>query len=212
MSLQSVDGRLFAMYVERLPASLKRGTVCNLGPEDARTIFSNITSALDYLESQHVIHNDIKPANIAYPTQRGAVLLDFGLAARSDESVSSGGTPWYIPPEYATHNFRRTPGDMWALGATMLYIVRKSKLPERIGPNWYIRDVRPNVTVRETMMSWVKQVAHLRDGLYRDEKVEAPVYRMLSQERERRIRSVEIVAELRSRAHEFEMGCEEPLS
>lgn len=39
-------------------------------------IIRNITSALAYLEVQGIVHNDIKPANITYSPQRGAVLID----------------------------------------------------------------------------------------------------------------------------------------
>lgn len=195
MSLKAVDGRLFAMYVERLPTSLKRETIGELGPADARNILCDMASALAYLESQDVVHNDIKPANIAYSTQRGAVLLDFGLAAQSDEPVSSGGTPWYVPPEYLDDDLRGAPGDLWALGLTMLYVLGKTMLPERCVPGWLIRDVRRKRIVRETMLAWVDQVDDIRDGLDRDDLVESLVCNML-QTRERRIRAAEIVAAL----------------
>lgn len=139
MSLKAFDDRLFAMYVERLPDSLFRGTHCVLDPDDARTVLRGMSSALAYLESQQVVHHDIKPSNIAYSPQRGAVLLDFGLAGQNNETVPTGGTSWYVPPEFRSSQTRGAAGDMWALGVTMLYVLRKTRLPETVGIGWRIR-------------------------------------------------------------------------
>lgn len=66
MRLRAFDGRLFAMYMEHLPRSLARGVRSPFTPSDASTIHRDISSTLSYLVTQKVIHNDIKPGNIAY--------------------------------------------------------------------------------------------------------------------------------------------------
>jgi serine/threonine protein kinase len=47
--------------------------------------------------------NDIKPGNILFSKEPGAVLCDFGLSCQSALSrPTAGGTPFYVPPEYIT--------------------------------------------------------------------------------------------------------------
>lgn len=92
MSLKAFDGRVFAVYVEHLPQSLNRG----LSPfmsSDAATILHDTSSALAYLVTQQVVHNNIKPENIAYSPERSAILLDFGLATLIERTRHTGGTP-----------------------------------------------------------------------------------------------------------------------
>ncbi|WYZ36432.1 hypothetical protein EsH8_XIV_000032 [Colletotrichum jinshuiense] len=141
ISLKAFDGRLFAIYVEPLPLSLHRSIESPFGAEDATTIIRDTSAALGYLALKGIVHNDIKPANIAYSPQRGAVVLDFGLAMSTDEKTLPGGTPWYVPPDLITEGRRGLPGDIWALGITMLYVLKKIKLPEKSGKAWVIRNV-----------------------------------------------------------------------
>lgn len=72
------------------------------------------------------------PANITYSPQRGAVLIDFEMATFTTGDTSSGGTPWCLPPEFVdSYKNRGAPGDIWALGMTMLYVLGKIGLPEK---------------------------------------------------------------------------------
>ncbi|SPQ21483.1 27e6b0ef-a855-4c85-aa69-e834c30132f5 [Thermothielavioides terrestris] len=112
VSLKAFDGRIFALYIERLPPSLHRGMHSPFHPSDAAVILRDALSALAYLETQQIVHNDIKPANIAYSPQRGAVLLDFEMARFVHDNGPVGGTPWYIPPEFAENGMRGAPGDI----------------------------------------------------------------------------------------------------
>lgn len=198
--LKAFDARLFAMYVKRLSNSLQRGTSCSLSSNDARTILRDVASALEYLESQKVVHNGIKPSNMAYSPSRGAVLLDFGLATYSNEPTSTGGTPWYVPPEYRTDNIRGTAGDIWALGVTMLYILRKTPLPERTVMDWLICDATVRLSeASRRMMAWVDKVSQMRNTLERaTNTVEKLVYSMLEEKPDLRIRAGQIVAVLQS--------------
>jgi eukaryotic-like serine/threonine-protein kinase len=50
-----------------------------LKPEEFRTIGLQMCEALTYAHERRVLHGDLKPANIML-TERGAVLLDFGLS------------------------------------------------------------------------------------------------------------------------------------
>lgn len=76
-----------------------------------------------YPHNKDIIHNDIKPANITYSPLHGPVLIDFGLATSANEIMMTGGTPWYVPPDLIVEQQRGAPGDVWALGITMLYVL-----------------------------------------------------------------------------------------
>ncbi|KAK1254194.1 hypothetical protein MKX08_008189 [Trichoderma sp. CBMAI-0020] len=139
VSLKAVDGRAFALYLEHLPPSLNAVRESPFDLSDAKTILHDISSALAYLSKQEIIHYDIKPANIAYSPDRGAVLMDFGMA----DSVATikqahGGTPWFVPPDVLDGGIRGFPGDVWALGVTMLLVLEKVALPSSLGQPVYI--------------------------------------------------------------------------
>jgi len=79
-----------------------------------------IASALQYAHKQHVIHQDVKPANILLNEENEAVLSDFGLAILIQSMISlstqnPAGTPCYMAPE----QLRGKPcaaSDQYALG------------------------------------------------------------------------------------------------
>ena len=48
--------------------------------DDAMRTLRDVSEALSHLHGRHLVYNDIKPANILYSPNRGAVLHDFGLS------------------------------------------------------------------------------------------------------------------------------------
>lgn len=56
--------------------------------EKAALILSDIVSGLDYAHRHHIIHSDLKPANI-FLTEQGAKILDFGIARAVMDSEPS---------------------------------------------------------------------------------------------------------------------------
>ncbi|KAL2173947.1 kinase-like domain-containing protein [Thermothelomyces heterothallicus CBS 202.75] len=196
VSLQAFDGRLFAVYLERLPSSLHRGTNSPFQLSDALIILRDISSALSYLDMQHIAHNDIKPANITYSPQRGAVLIDFEMATSTTGDPSSGGTPWYLPPEFVkSPKNRGALGDIWALGVTLLYVLGKIGLPEKTVEPWRIYDVADKQKEASgKMKAWLQFVAVKRQGLDCKDRVQGLVYRMLEGEPESRVRAKQVSA------------------
>ncbi|GKT42994.1 serine/threonine-protein kinase plo1 [Colletotrichum spaethianum] len=158
VKLYGGDARYLSLYMEHVDAKdlSAKGVWRNhvdhsfLGTRaDAFAIMRDISGALNYLHSKHLVHNDIKPANILYSPTRGAVLCDFGLSTHTSGPVTTGGTPYYIPPEFIGKKLRGPPSDVWALGVTMLYVLGKIPFPDarsRKGNNkpalyWMIADV-----------------------------------------------------------------------
>ncbi|KAH6610345.1 serine threonine kinase [Trichoderma cornu-damae] len=147
-----------------------------------------MSSALAYLATQQVFHNDIKPFNIAYSPNRGAVLMDFGIASM-DEGEKAGGTSWYLPPEYLEGGIRGSSGDVWALGITMLFVLGKIDLPEMM-KDW--RAVRKG----RRMRAWFEFIAQTRAQLNHGDKVEHLVHQMLERDPLLRIKAADIESAL----------------
>jgi serine/threonine protein kinase len=59
-------------------------------------------------------------------------MIDFGLSGLASEPAHSGGSPWYIPPEYIDPGEAHgKPADVFALGVTMVWVLGLCPLPDR---------------------------------------------------------------------------------
>ena len=94
-----VPGRSLAAVLEELP----EGKTLDL--REAVQIVRKLAEALGYAHKQGVIHRDVKPGNVMVRDDGEPMLMDFGLAARLDETerlTVAGqfmGTPEYTAPE-----------------------------------------------------------------------------------------------------------------
>ena len=106
-----------------------------LPAEEVATIGAAVADALDDLHHQHVVHLDVKPANILFREDGTAVMVDFGLAHHeqlpdlmAEEFRLPYGTTPYMAPEQAL-GLRSDPrSDIFALGA-LLYQLATADLP-----------------------------------------------------------------------------------
>ena len=185
--------------------------------EDARRILRDIASALSYVHGKRKTHNDIKPANILYSRDRGAVLCDFGLSTRFTDPATTGGTPYYVPPEYIGHRSRTSASDVWALGVTMLYVLRRISFPDARGraghPRqlyWQIADLHAKPSHHQRrhanrggassavahMQQWLGEVAEAKARLDPNDKLESLVSQMLIPHPGQRITMAWVISEL----------------
>lgn len=105
-----------------------------VAPVEVARIGAMIAEALDDVHHQKVVHHDLKPGNIIL-AERGAVLLDFGLARHEDlpdllgeESALPMGSAPYMAPEQVLGHRGDPASDIFALGA-ILYELATKELP-----------------------------------------------------------------------------------
>jgi hypothetical protein len=127
--MQYVDGPTLADAVGRV-----------LPEARVRRLMAEIASALAAAHRRHVVHRDVKPANIALDGETGrALVLDFGISAALSSRRRSGamrlttegmylGTPTYMSPEQASGDEVTTKSDVYSLGVLM-YEVLTGKPP-----------------------------------------------------------------------------------
>ncbi|KAI9172202.1 MAP kinase kinase skh1/pek1 [Paramyrothecium foliicola] len=216
------DARFLSLYMEHVDAQdltavprwrSKANDEFQGGREDALRILRDIASALSYIHGRRLVHNDIKPANILYSPERGAVLCDFGLSTLAANSPGGGGTPYYVPPEFIGRKLRGPPSDVWALGITMLYVMRKIAFPDsrarRHHPKplyWQIAGVNnPAVPYKQygngqpatnQMRDWLTEIYEAREKLNPKDRLERLVRDMLVPNQNQRITMAQILQEL----------------
>jgi len=209
------DARYLSLYMEHVDARdlASRGTWRIAGDmfsgdrKDALRILHDIASALQYIHARGLVHNDIKPGNILYSRERGAVLCDLGLSTQAKNRPSTGGTPWYVPPEYIAVKQRGPPSDVWALGVTMLYVLGKTPFPDARGHrghpkhlHWLIAKVHQHQRAggpseaAASMRQWLSEVNVMRSNLNMSDRLERLVHDMLSPNPNIRITTKDIVA------------------
>ena len=104
-------------------------------------IMQRLLDALSYLHFHRVIHCDIKPENIILDIpNHNAVLVDFGLyvADPNHHTKAKGGTPFYMPCEFAQGLPPIPASDLYSLGMTMVFLsggnVGNGSLPTDMKP------------------------------------------------------------------------------
>ncbi len=88
---------------------------------EAIEIASQIADGLAAAHECGVVHRDIKPSNVIQTPTGQAVIVDFGLAATPDDSVTDAnvGTTAYMSPQQLLGEPPDHRGDIWSLGVTL---------------------------------------------------------------------------------------------
>ncbi len=122
ISMEYVDGEdlsCLLLRIGRLPA--------DKAVETARKLCAGLTAAHD----RGVIHRDLKPQNIMINKRGEIVIMDFGLAAISDQLSGPevrNGTPAYMAPEQLKGTGVTARSDIYSLGL-VLYELFTGKKP-----------------------------------------------------------------------------------
>ncbi len=99
-----------------------------LDEETALEVVAEVADALGYLHSRGLVHRDVKPGNILWGEEHGAVLIDLGFAVPgTPQGDTTAGTVHYIAPEQARGSADLdVRADIYALGATLYHLVTGS--------------------------------------------------------------------------------------
>ena len=90
---------------------------------------TEVAGALTVLHSAGMLHRDVKPANILLDRARDrAVLVDVGVAGRSDDKRDTAGTPGFSAPECFMARPETPASDVYGL-ATTTYALLTGTLP-----------------------------------------------------------------------------------
>ena len=129
---------LLKMYIDRVAPV-----------DDLARIAIEVAAALADLHQQHVLHLDLKPANILFRASGEAVLIDFGLSRHEqlpdlleEQFHRPTGTPDYMAPEQLFRVRSDKRSDIYAFGA-ILYQLGTGRLP--FGRPTRMRKVRQRV-------------------------------------------------------------------
>ena len=103
----------------------KNGPLTNIS--EIFSCFTMILTALDFLEENHLSHNDIKPSNILIDKYGRLKLADFGLVKFLSEthqlSDNYSGSLAFLAPEVLEHKpFDPIKADVWSFGVTAFVI------------------------------------------------------------------------------------------
>lgn len=165
--LEMVDGRNFEALVKLAPK-----------PIAERRVLRWIAQALDALEYLHgqnppIIVRDLKPGNIMLARDGRVRLIDFGLAKRMDQQgggtrafARGMGSTGYAPLEQYTQASTDARSDLYALGATLYFLLTKSDPPpasHRVADEVPIPDPRLlNPSVSERTWNAIQELMAIR--------------------------------------------------
>jgi len=87
----------------------------------AARFISDLSTAMKYCHSKHVIHRDIKPENLLLGAKNDIKIADFGWSVHAPTSRRNTlcGTLDYLPPEMVEGQEHDEQVDVWALGVLL---------------------------------------------------------------------------------------------
>ncbi|MGV8119115.1 MAG: serine/threonine protein kinase [Candidatus Xenobiia bacterium LiM19] len=126
--------------------------------EEVLTWAEEICTILDYLHGRTphpVIFRDLKPSNIMITVEGRIKLIDFGIARHFNpgkvKDTHCMGTPGFSPPEQYGAGQSDERSDIYALGATLYYLLTKADMIQ------YSKRFTPLCTISPTVPHWFEE-------------------------------------------------------
>ncbi len=98
--------------------------------KEVTLILYQVGAALHYAHGEHVIHLDIKPANIMLRNDGRVLITDFGIARAAEHTTATRaivGTPSYMSPEQIKRERIDHRADIYSLGVVLFQITTGQK-------------------------------------------------------------------------------------
>ena len=130
--IQHDDGIGWDLYIRmELLTPLKKVLTPNYDEQTALKLGTNLCTALDACEKEHIIHRDIKPENILVSDGGVYKLGDFGVAKVAVENGTGTitGTTGYMAPEISKHEAYGSTVDIYSLGMVLYWMMNERTLP-----------------------------------------------------------------------------------
>jgi mitogen-activated protein kinase kinase kinase ANP1 len=93
-----------------------------------KTYARQLLNGLEYLHANHVVHRDLKAANILITSEGILKVADFG-SSRKFEALDHGmskslrGSPYWMAPEVVKRQGHSYPADIWSFGCVLIEMV-----------------------------------------------------------------------------------------
>ena len=138
-------------------------------------LISGVAEALHFAHSRHVVHRDVKPANLLFNDSGQLVLVDFGLARRENMGSVTGerdvvGTPHYMSPEQA-NQARTAPldhrTDLYSIGVLLFELLTLSKPFEGDSSLEVLDRIRTELAPNPRKLAQAKRSVKIPEGLAR---------------------------------------------
>ena len=82
---------------------------------EAVSVAETLADALTALHETEHLHGDVKPSNVGLTANGSPKLMGFGLARRTTDTVTRGGTLHYLSPEVLSGRPAEAADDVWSL-------------------------------------------------------------------------------------------------
>lgn len=135
-----------------------------LSRDTAHQIWIDIGSGLEHIHSKKILHLDIKPENILVGQGNRVKICDFGISMQPalQPVRYGGGTPAYLPPE-CRRGIRGRPGDVWACGLVMMFVLGICPLPSP--GKWKVANVHMGMDDSVKMEKWLDEIERYKKEL-----------------------------------------------
>eukprot|EP00826_Nyctotherus_ovalis_P063202 TRINITY_DN9248_c0_g2_i1.p1 TRINITY_DN9248_c0_g2~~TRINITY_DN9248_c0_g2_i1.p1 ORF type:complete len:376 (+),score=75.05 TRINITY_DN9248_c0_g2_i1:265-1392(+) len=124
---EHVKGGSLCDYLRRVPSK-------KLCEQEAKRLFRQIVSAMEYCHSKSVVHRDLKLENILLDSKKEVKIIDFGFSVVVNTVCKLSmfcGTALYVAPEIVSRkSYWGPPVDVWSLGV-ILYAMLSGRFPFR---------------------------------------------------------------------------------
>ncbi|KAH7680261.1 NEKL-1 protein, partial [Aphelenchoides avenae] len=117
IEMEYADGGTLAQFLARREEYIEESEIMYM--------FEQMISAVSYLHDNHVLHRDLKTANIFLTKDNLVKIGDFGISKiMGTETKFQGaqtilGTPYYLSPEMCEGKTYNEKSDIWALGCCL---------------------------------------------------------------------------------------------